>query len=74
MLGNIDISFGDRLKESRFPASVLSQKTVSLTVVQTDLSALNQKTSVERQGVGVDLDITSFDIRDQNSVCGSEGR
>ena len=74
MLRNIHISLGNGLQERRFSASIFSQKTVSLTVVQTDLSALNQKTSVERQGVGVDLDITSFDIRDQNSVCGSEGR
>lgn len=71
VFGNLDISLGDRFQEGRLSATVLSQKTITLTVVQGDLSTLDQQTSVIRQRVRVDLDVSSLDVGYQDTVCGS---
>jgi hypothetical protein len=62
VLGNLDVSLGDTLQKGRLSTPVLSQKTVTLTVVQTDLGTFNQDTSMVGQRVRIDLDVSSLDV------------
>jgi hypothetical protein len=68
VFGDVYITLGNTLQEGRLSTSVFSQKPISLTVVEGDFGTLNQETSVERQGVGVDLDITTLYIGNKNTV------
>ena len=52
---------------SHLSGTVFTQKTVSLTVVEGNLSTFDEKSSVERQGIGINLDITTFGIGNENT-------
>lgn len=62
VLGNLDVSLGDTLQKGRLSTPVLSQKTVTLTVVETDLGTFDQDTSMVGQRVRIDLDVSSLDV------------
>ena len=71
MVRNLDIPFGDTLQESTLATSVLTQQTVSLAIVQTDLGTFNQQSAVEGQAVLINLDISTLGVRNQDTIGGS---
>lgn len=68
VLGDLDVTVGERLQECRLAGTVLTQKTVPLTVVQGDFRAFDQQTTVEGEGVLVDFDITTLGVGYKDTV------
>lgn len=73
MFRDLYISFGDTLQKGTLSTTVLTQETVPLSVVQTNLGTLNQQSAVEGQTVLVDLDISTLDVGNEHTVGGSVG-
>lgn len=68
VLGNLNVALSQRGEERRLSTSVLTEETISLSVVEGDLSTLNKETTMERKGVLVNLDVTTLHVGDEDTV------
>lgn len=57
-----------QLKSRRTCEAGLVRDNIPLTVVERDLGTLNEESAVERQSVLLNLDITSLDVRSEDTV------